>query len=109
MLTSRIAIILIAVLAFAGVSLTALWGWSEKTRYADLYATETVAREAAEGRLSTVQSSLRRVESNYATSELRLRQVLATVPDRGTPAAVYNELCARANCAKPSPMPAPAD
>lgn len=107
MLTSRIAVILGSVLLFAVVSLAAFWGWSERTRYMDLYESEKVLREATESRLKGIQSDLRTIGSKYATSELRLRQVLEAIPDRRTPPAVYNELCARANCAKLDPMQAP--
>lgn len=109
MLTSRIAVILGSVLLFAVVSLAAFWGWSERTRYMDLYDNEKVLREATESHLRDVQTNLRAIGSKYATSELRLRQVLEAIPDRRTPPAVYNELCARTNCAKPSPVPTPAD
>lgn len=98
------------VVGFAIVaSLMALWGWSEVGRYSDLYTKAETSRVAAEARLSKVQSNLRTVSSNYASSELRLRSVLAATPDRRTPDPVYNELCRRANCAKPGAMPTPAD
>lgn len=90
-------------------SLMALWGWSEVGRYQGLYDTAEAGRVAAVDSLNKTRKSLRAVESKNATSELRLRQVLATVPDRVTPDPVYNELCRRANCAKPGAMPTPAD
>lgn len=90
-------------------SLLALWGWREAGRYDGLYKKEIELRVAAEARTAKIQSTLRAVSSNYASSELRLRRVLATIPDRGTPAAVYNELCQRANCAKPGAVQTSAD
>ncbi|ANH51109.1 hypothetical protein FDH02_gp33 [Pseudomonas phage VSW-3] len=78
----------------------ALWGWGEASEARGLLKTETELRVAAEGRLSKVQSNLRTVESNNATTRLRLEQVLSTLPDRNTPPAVYNELCSRGKCAK---------
>lgn len=90
-------------------SLMALWGWSEVGRYQDLYKTAEAGRTAAVASLNTTRKSLRAVESKNATSELRLRQVLAALPDRRTPDPVYNELCRRANCAEPGPMPSPTD
>lgn len=90
-------------------SLMALWGWSEVSRYKDLSESETRRADTAEAAVRTIRTSLRKVESNYATSELRLKQVLAAVPDRATPVPVYNELCRRANCAKLDSLPTSAD
>jgi hypothetical protein len=105
MFTSRLALVLYLVVA----SLVAAWGWKEATRYDALYTEQFELREAAEARTAKIQSNLRTVSSNYATSELRLRDALRAIPDRRTPDTVYNELCRRANCAKPGPMPTPAD
>lgn len=105
MFTSRLALILYLVVA----ALVAAWGWSEASRYDRLLAEQTLLTEAAEKRTKAIQSNLRTVSSNYATSELRLRAVLSAVPDRSTDRAVYNELCRRSNCAKPGAMPTPAD
>ena len=105
MFTSRLALILYLVVAL----LVAAWGWKEATRYDALYTKQFELREAAEARTAKIQSNLRVVESKNATSELRLRQVLSTVPDRRTPDPVYNELCRRATCAKPGSVPPPAD
>lgn len=90
-------------------SLMALWGWSEVSRYKDLSEAETTRADAAEAAVRTIRTSLRKVESNYATSELRLKQVLGTIPDRATPVPVYNELCRRANCTKLDSVSTPAD
>lgn len=87
----------------------ALWGWSEASAARGQLNDQIKLREAAEARLGKVQTNLRTVSANYATSELRLRRVLDTIPDRRTPDAVYNELCQRAKCAKLDAVPTPAD
>lgn len=104
---SRTIIILGLLLAL--VSTAAVWGWKEAIRVDGLYSNEIELRKAAEARTAVIQKSLRTVSSNYATSEQRLRVVLAATPDRPTAGPVYNELCRRANCAKLDPLPTPAD
>lgn len=86
----------------------ALWGWSEVSTARGERNAAVAAQAAAEARTTAIQSTLRRVSSDYATSEHRLRVVLAATPDRGTPRAVYDELCRRAKCAKLDSMPTPA-
>lgn len=105
MFTSRLALVLYLVVA----ALVAAWGWTEASRYNRLLSEQSLLTQAAEERTARIQSTLRTVSSNYATSELRLRAVLSAVPDRSTDRAVYNELCRRSNCAKPGAMPTPAD
>lgn len=97
------------ILALLVASCAALWGWTEAGAAKDALKEQIELRAAAEARLSKVQSSLRRVESNYATSELRLRQLHNTLTDRPTDRRVYNVLCERATCAKVEPMPTPTD
>lgn len=97
------------ILALVVASCVALWGWTEANEAKDALKEQIELREAAEARLSKVQSSLRRVESNYATSELRLRQLHNTIIDRPTDRRVYNVLCERATCAKVESMPTSAD
>ena len=87
----------------------ALWGWSEVSTVRGERDVALTAQAAAEARTTAIQSTLRRVSSNYATSEQRLRVVLAATPDRGTPRAVYGELCRRAKCAKLDSVPTSAD
>lgn len=96
-------------MAFVVSALLALWGWSEVGTARKQRDDANTAAAVAQERLATVQTNLRRVKSDYATSELRLAQVLRSYPDARTPDPVYNELCARANCAKLDPLSAPAD
>lgn len=88
---------------------SALWAWSEVSVARGQRDVAIDAQAAAEARTAKIQLTLRRVSSNYATSEQRLRMVLATLPDRGTPRPIYDELCRRGECAKLDPMPTPAD
>lgn len=88
---------------------SAMWAWSEVSTARGERDTAIAAQGAAEARTKQIQSSLRRVSSDYATSEQRLRVVLSTTPDRNTPRPVYDELCRRGNCAKLDSMPTPAD
>ena len=104
---SRLTIALVGALLLSAS--LALWGWSEVGTARTERDTANDAARASLERLQAVQSNLRRVKSDSATSELRLSQVLGTLPDARTPDAVYNELCARANCAKLDPLSAPAD
>lgn len=104
---SRITIGLIGAVLLT--SALALWGWSEVGDARKERDAANVAAAASAERLSTIQSQLRSVKSAYATSELRLSQVLRAYPDSRTPDPVYNELCARANCAKLDPLPSPSD
>jgi len=96
-------------MAFVVSALLALWGWTEVEDARKERDAANVSAAASLERLAAVQTNLRRVKSDYATSELRLSQVLGTLPDARTPDPVYNELCARANCAKLDPLSAPAD
>lgn len=104
---SRTTLALVAAMLLSACM--ALWGWSEVSRTRGLLKDQIELTEAAEKRTKAIQSNLRTVSSNYATSELRLRAVLSAVPDRSTDRAVYNELCRRSNCAKPGALPTPAD
>ena len=97
------------ILALIVAVCVALWGWTEAGEAKDALKEQIELRAAAEARLSKVQSSLRRVESNYATSELRLRQLHNTLTDRPTDRRVYNVLCERANCVKVESMPTSID
>jgi hypothetical protein len=105
MLASRIAVILALILA----TCAAVYGLSEASLARGLLQDQIKLTQAAEERTRKIQSNLRAVRSDYATSELRLRAALATTPDRGTPRPVYDELCRRAKCAKLDSMPTPAD
>ena len=99
----------VAVLAAVCASILALCGWREAEGYRTLAQEQTRKLEDLEARMQRVHSNLQRVEANYATQELRLRQALATVPDARTPDAVYNLLCERGRCLKLDPLPAPTD
>lgn len=93
-------------------SLMALWGWSEVGRYSDLYTKAETSRVAAEARAERIQRAVATVDKRNAelrhtlNESLRLNREWA---DGRTPPAVYDSLCARANCARVQPVPTPAD
>lgn len=105
-MSKTIPILILALLLSAAM---AVWGWSEVSTARGERDAAVAAQAAAEARTTAIQSSLRRVSANYATSEQRLRVVLAASTDRATPRPVYDELCRRAKCAKLDSMPTPAD
>lgn len=87
----------------------ALWGWSEVSTARGVAADYKARMEASQARLVAVQTNLRKVSSDYATQELRLRQLHSTLPDRATDDGVRKLLCERGRCAKLDPVPTPAD
>lgn len=88
---------------------SALWAWSEVSVARDQRDAAQTALAAAEGRLAKVQSTLRTVKSNYATTNLRLDQTLRGRAPASTPEPVRKLLCERGNCATVDAMQTPAD
>lgn len=105
MLKAIIALV-IALILTASVAVSQ---WQDANQYKDQARTATAAQVAAESRLIQMQAVLRKVNSDYATQELRLQQIHATTPDRITDRGVYKLLCERGNCAKVDPLPSSAD
>ena len=105
MLKAIIALV-IALILTASVAVSQ---WQDANQYKDQARTATAAQVAAESRLIQMQAVLRKVNSDYATQELRLQQVHSTLTDRATDRGVYNVLCERANCVKLDSVPTPAD
>lgn len=104
---SRITIILGACLALA-----LAYGFyvsKEYIRVNDTLNAQIELREAAEAREARIKKDLRKVESNYASSELRLATVLNGRPVTLVPEPVYKLLCERGRCAKLDPLPTPLD
>lgn len=86
-----------------------LWGWSEVGTARGQRDEAVALQKATQARLEGIQKQMRKVSSDYATAELRLRQLHSTLPDRPTDRRVYQLLCERGNCAKVDPLPTPAD
>lgn len=100
------------VFALIVASLMALWGWSEVGRYSDLYKNEIALREAAEATTKRIQNATSKVNKKNEDLRFSLDESLRLNrewSDRRTPAAVYDSLCARANCATVQPLSSPAD
>lgn len=108
MLTSRLT----AILAIALASLLALYFASETSRYRGLYETSQASLEQAQERTARIQRNTQKVDSQNAKLRFELDAALRKNPDwsdRDVPAAVYDSLCARANCASVQPMPTSTD
>lgn len=101
------------ILALLAATLVSLWlafsGWSDANQYRTERDDAIALQVATQARLEGIQKTLRRVSSDYATAELRLRAIHSTLPDRPTDRRVYDLLCSRGNCAKVDPLPTPAD
>ena len=83
--------------------------WQDANQYKDQAREAIASQKAAETRLASIQATLRKVNSDYATQELRLQQIHATTADRVTDRGVYKLLCERGNCRKVDPLPSSAD
>lgn len=101
--------IIILALTSLLASCVAFWGWSEASLARGQVKDQIELREAAEARLGKVQTQLRIVKSNHATTSLRLDQALRGRTPNSTPVAVRNVLCERGNCATVDTMQTPAD
>ena len=101
--------IIALVIALILTACVAVSQWQDANQYKDQARTAIAAQTATQARLTAMQATLRKVNSDYATQELRLRQIHATTPDRPTDSGVYNVLCERANCVKLDSVPTPAD
>lgn len=105
MLKAIIALV-IALILTASVAVSQ---WQDANQYKDQARTAIAAQVAAESRLIQMQAVLRKVNSDYATQELRLQQIHATTTDRITDRGVYKLLCERGNCRKVEPLPSSGD
>jgi len=101
--------IIALVLALLVTAYTAFSQWERGNQYKDQARDAIAAQAATQARLTSMQAVLRKVNSDYATQELRLQQVHSTLTDRATDSDVYNVLCERANCVKLDSVPTPAD
>jgi len=101
--------IIALVLALLVAAYTAFSQWERGNQYKDQARDAIAAQAATQARLTSMQAVLRKVNSDYATQELRLQQVHSTLTDRATDRDVYNVLCERANCVKLDSVPTPAD
>jgi hypothetical protein len=90
-------------------SVVALWGWKEASAARGERDDYKAQLDASQALLRGVQINLRKVTSNYATAELRLRQLHGENPDRPTADGVRKLLCERGNCATVDPVPTPSD
>lgn len=102
------AIIAMAVALLLAVS-AALWQYDRAQEYKDKATSATAALVASETRLLRIQSTLRQVSSDYATTRLSLEQAHRVLAPVATPPAVYNVLCQRGNCRKLDPVRTPGD
>ena len=105
MLKAIIALV-IALILTASVAVSQ---WQDANQYKDQARTAIAAQAATQARLTAMQATLRKVNSDYATQELRLQQLHSTLTDRATDRGVYNVLCERGNCRKVEPMSTPGD
>lgn len=87
---------------------SALWAWSEVSVARGERDRAVSSQEAAEARTRAIQSQLRTVKSNYATTNLRLDQAMRGRTPRDTPMPVRDVLCQRGNCASVDSVQAPA-
>ena len=101
--------IMLLILALCVTAYTAFSQWDRANQYKDQAHAAIEAQAAAEARLTSIQTRLRKVSSDYATSELRLQQVHSTLTDRPTDHRVYKLLCERGNCRKVDPLPSSGD
>ena len=101
--------IIALVLALLVTAYTAFSQWERGNQYKDQARDAIAAQVATQARLTSMQAVLRKVNSDYATQELRLQQIHATSPDRVTDRGVYKLLCERGNCRKVDPMPSSGD
>lgn len=90
-------------------AVSALWAWSEVSTARGERDRAVASQEAAEARTARIQSQLRVVKSNYATTNLRLDQALRGRAPVDTPEPVRKLLCERGNCAAVEPVQTPAD
>lgn len=105
MLKAIVALV-IALILTASVAVSQ---WQDANQYKDQARDAKASQMSAEKRLASVQAVLRKVNSDYATQELRLQQLHSTTPDRVTDRGVYKLLCERGNCRKVHPMSTPGD
>lgn len=104
----RTWIVIVALLGLLLGASAVAYTASSRARAADALAEERGRQvEALEARIRRQQQVLARVESDYATQELRLRQALLAVPNARTPEPVYKLLCERARCVPVDPVPTP--
>jgi hypothetical protein len=90
-------------------AVSALWAWSEVSVARGERDAAVASQGAAEERLARVQTQLRTVKSNYATTNLRLDQALRGRVPAATPESVRKLLCERGKCSRVESVPTPGD
>ena len=105
MLKALIAMGLALVLAVSA----AFWQADRAGEYKAKAQEATDALTSLQDRQKRIQSQLTKVQSNYATSQLRLDQALRGRPAVATPPDVYRVLCERARCVPMDPVHSPGD